>query len=218
MNRIATYVEHTVLAANATQDKVRKLCDEARQYGFATVCVNTCYVPYCAKALSDTDVKVCGAVGFPLGAMTTRAKAYEAKCAVEDGAQEIDMVINVGYLKDGKYDLVEEDIRQVKKACGDKVLKVILENCLLTDEEKVKACQICEKAGADFVKTSTGFSTSGAKVEDVRLMRASVSPSVRVKAAGGIRDYETAVRMIEAGADRLGCSAGIALVEGEAKA
>lgn len=215
---IASYVEHTVLAANATEDKILNLCNEARKYNFATVCVNSSWVPFCVKNLKDTSVKVCSAVGFPLGAMASEVKAFEASYAVKNGAEEVDMVINVGCLKDKKDDFVEQDISLVKKACGDKVLKVIIETCLLTDEEKVRACKIAEKAGADFVKTSTGFSTAGAKAEDVALMRKSVSSKVRVKAAGGIRDYETALKMISSGADRLGCSAGIALVEGEEKA
>lgn len=216
--KIASYIEHTVLAANAAEEKIKNLCEEAKKYSFATVCVNSCNVAFCARELYGTGVKVCSVVGFPLGAMTTKAKAYEASCAVEDGAEEVDMVINVGWLKDRKDDLVEEDVRQVKKACGGKVLKVIIETCLLTDEEKVRACELCVKAGADFVKTSTGFSTAGAKVEDVALMRKTVGPKIGVKAAGGIRDYQTAVNMVNAGANRLGCSAGIAIVEGEKNA
>lgn len=214
---IASYIDHTVLAANATEDKIKKLCDEAKQWKFASVCVNSCYVPFCAKELKGTGINVCSVVGFPLGAMATKAKAYEAEQAVADGATEIDMVINVGWLKDKKDNLVEEDIRQVKKACGDKHLKVIIEACLLSEEEKVRACQLSVKAGADFVKTSTGFSTSGATAEDVALMRKTVGPDIGVKAAGGIRDYETAMKMIEAGANRLGCSAGIAIVQGAQK-
>lgn len=214
---IASYIDHTVLAANATEDKIKKLCDEAKQWKFASVCVNSCNVAFCAKELNGTGVNVCSVVGFPLGAMSTKSKAYEAEQAVADGATEIDMVINVGWLKDKKDSLVEEDIRQVKKACGDKHLKVIIEACLLTEEEKVRACQLSVKAGADFVKTSTGFSTSGATAEDVALMRKTVGPNVGVKAAGGIRDYETAMKMIEAGANRLGCSAGIAIVQGAQK-
>ena len=209
---IASYIDHTVLAANATQEKIEKLCAEAKGWHFASVCVNTCWARFCAEKLKGTGVNVCVVVGFPLGAMCTKAKAYEAKCAVEDGADEVDMVINIGWLKDGKDDLVEEDIRQVKKACGDKHLKVIIEACLLTDEEKVRACELSVKAGADFVKTSTGFSTGGAKAEDVALMRKTVGPNTGVKAAGGIRTYEDALKMIEAGANRLGCSAGIAIV------
>ena len=215
MSNIASYIDHTVLAADATQEKIQKLCDEAKQWKFARVCVNTCWTKFCAQQLKDTGVNVCVVVGFPLGAMCTKAKAYEAKCAVEEGATEVDMVINIGWLKDGKDDLVENDIREVKKACGDKHLKVIIEACLLTDEEKVRACELSVKAGADFVKTSTGFSKWGAKEEDVALMRKTVGPNVGVKAAGGIRTYEDAVKMVKAGANRLGCSAGIAIVQCE---
>ena len=218
MNNIASYIDHTVLAADATEEKIQKLCNEAKEWKFASVCVNTCWTKYCAKLLKGTGVNVCTVVGFPLGAMCTKAKAFEAKCAVEEGATEVDMVINIGLLKDHKDDLVEEDIREVKKACGDKVLKVIIEACLLTDEEKQRACRLSVKAGADFVKTSTGFSKWGAKVEDVALMRKTVGSKVGVKAAGGIRTYEDAVKMIEAGANRLGCSAGIAIVQGEKEA
>ena len=209
---IASYIDHTVLAANATQDKIEKLCDEAKEWHFASVCVNTCWTAFCAERLKGSGVNVCCVVGFPLGAMATKAKAYEAKCAVEDGATEIDMVINVGWLKDGKYDLVENDIREVKKACSGKLLKVIIETCLLTDQEKVKACELSVKAGADYVKTSTGFSTGGAKAEDVALMRKTVGPNIGVKASGGIRTYDDAIKMVQAGASRLGCSAGIAIV------
>ena len=212
MNNIASYIDHTVLAANAQEEKIAKLCEEAKQWHFASVCVNTCWTKFCAEKLKGTGVIVCVVVGFPLGAMCTKAKAFEAKCAVEEGATEVDMVINVGWLKDHKDDLVEADIRAVKQACGDKHLKVIIETCLLTEEEKVRACQLSVKAGADFVKTSTGFSTAGAKAEDVALMRKTVGPNVGVKAAGGIRTYEDAKKMIEAGANRLGCSAGIAIV------
>ena len=214
MNNIASYIDHTVLAADATEEKIQKLCNEAKEWKFASVCVNTCWTKYCAEQLKGTGVNVCTVVGFPLGAMCTKAKAFEAKCAVEDGANEVDMVINIGLLKDHKDDLVEADIREVKKACGDKVLKVIIEACLLTDEEKVRACELSVAAGADFVKTSTGFSKWGAKVEDVELMRKTVGDKAGVKAAGGIRTYEDAVKMIEAGANRLGCSAGIAIVQG----
>ncbi|MBQ3728996.1 MAG: deoxyribose-phosphate aldolase [Spirochaetales bacterium] len=209
---IAKYIDHTVLAANATQEKIEKLCAEAKEWKFASVCVNTCWTKLCAEKLKGTGVNVCVVVGFPLGAMCTKAKAYEAKCAVEDGADEVDMVINIGWLKDRKDDLVLNDIREVKKACGDKHLKVIIEACLLTEEEKVRACELSVKAGADFVKTSTGFSTGGAKAEDVALMRKTVGPDMGVKAAGGIRTYEDAMKMIQAGANRLGCSAGIAIV------
>lgn len=212
---LASYIDHTVLTADTPVSKVEQICSEAKEYGFASVCVNSCHVKRCSELLAGTSVNVCTVVGFPLGAMSTKAKAYEARCAVEDGATEVDMVINIGLLKSRDYKAVEEDIREVKKACGDKVLKVIIEACLLTEEEKVMACELSEKAGADFVKTSTGFSKGGATVEDVALMRRTVSSKVKVKAAGGIRDYATAKAMIDAGADRLGCSAGVAIVKGE---
>lgn len=211
---IASYIDHTVLAANATEEKIKKLCQEAKENKFASVCVNSCWASYCAEQLKGTGVNVCCVVGFPLGAMCTQAKAYEAACAVKDGASEIDMVINIGWLKDKKDDLVEKDIAEVKKACGDKHLKVIIETCLLTEEEKVRACKLSVNAKADFVKTSTGFSTAGAVAEDVALMRKTVGPDIGVKAAGGIRDFATAKKMIDAGANRLGCSAGIAIIEG----
>ena len=212
--KINKFIDHTVLAQDADEKKIEKLLEEAKEHDFASVCVNTCWTRKCVEALKDTDVNVCVVVGFPLGAMDTRSKAFEAKTAVEDGADEVDMVINVGWLKSGRYDDTEEDIREVKKACGDKHLKVIIECCLLTDEEKVIACRLAEKAGADFVKTSTGFSKGGATVEDVALMRKTVGDRLGVKAAGGIRDAETAVAMIKAGANRLGCSAGIKIIEG----
>ena len=185
--------DHTILKADAKKEAVRKICEEAKEYGFASVCVNSYYTAYVAEQLAGTEVKVCTVVGFPLGQMTTRAKAYEAACAVEDGAQEIDMVINVAALKDGLDQVVLEDIKAVKKACGQALLKVIIETCLLTDEEKVKACKLSKEAGADFVKTSTGFSTAGAKAEDVALMRKTVGESMGVKASGGVRTYDDAV-------------------------
>ena len=197
--------------ADAKKEAVQKICEEAKEYGFASVCVNSYYTAYVAEQLAGTEVKVCTVVGFPLGQMATRAKAYEAACAVEDGAQEIDMVINVAALKDGLDQAVLEDIKAVKKACGQALLKVIIETCLLTDEEKVKACKLSKEAGADFVKTSTGFSTAGAKAEDVALMRKTVGESMGVKASGGIRDKETAMAMVNAGANRLGTSATVAI-------
>lgn len=211
---INRYIDHTLLAADATKDRITKLCNEAKEYKFASVCVNSCWVKLSAELLKGSGVNVCTVVGFPLGAMATKAKAYEAECAVEDGADEVDMVINIGALKDGDYKTVEDDIRAVKKACGDKLLKVIIECCLLTDEEKVKACELSEAAGADYVKTSTGFSKGGATAEDVALMRQTVGERLGVKAAGGIRDRATAEKMIASGASRLGCSAGIAIVKG----
>ena len=215
MNNIASYIDHTMLAPQATVSQIRKLCEEAVKYHFASVCVNSCHVALCAELLKGTGVNVCTVVGFPLGAMSTKAKAFEAECAVADGAVEIDMVINVGALKDENWTFVEDDIRAVKKACGGKLLKVILETCLLTDDEIVRACQLSEAAGADYVKTSTGFSKGGATAEAVSIMRKTVGDRLGVKASGGIRDRESALKMIEAGASRLGCSAGVKIMEGE---
>ena len=205
--------DHTILKADATRKDVKRVCDEAMAYSFCSVCVNSYYVPYVANLLHGSDVKICSVVGFPLGAMSTRAKALEAKIAVMDGADEIDMVINVGALKDRDYSVVLEDIKAVKEACGEHVLKVIIETCLLNDVEKVKACELAKEAGADFVKTSTGFSSAGAKVEDVRLMRETVGPDIGVKASGGIHDKEFAKELVDAGANRLGTSATIEIVE-----
>lgn len=212
--KISKYIDHTVLAADADEKKIEKLCQEARDNDFASVCVNTCWVKKCAELLKGTDVNVCTVVGFPLGAMDTEAKAFEAALAVKNGATEVDMVLNVGYIKSGMYTEAEEDIRKVKEACDGKLLKVILETCLLTKEEIVKASELSMAAGADYVKTSTGFSKGGATAEDVALMRKTVGDKLGVKASGGIRDYETAMKMIEAGASRLGCSAGIAIING----
>ena len=205
--------DHTILKADATRKDVKRVCDEAMAYSFCSVCVNSYYVPYVANLLHGSDVKICSVVGFPLGAMSTRAKALEAKIAVMDGADEIDMVINVGALKDRDYSVVLEDIKAVKEACGENILKVLIETCLLTDDEKVKACELAKEAGADFVKTSTGFSSAGAKVEDVRLMRETVGPDMGVKASGGIHDKEFAKELVDAGANRLGTSATIEIVE-----
>ena len=211
--KIAEKIDHTVLRADARTEDVRRYCEEAIRYRFASVCVNTCHVPLTAELLKGSGVKTCCVVGFPLGAMSSKAKAYEAKTAVEDGAEEIDMVINIGAVKDGKYDFVEEDICKVVEACGNAVVKVILETCLLTREEIVESCRCAVKAGADFVKTSTGFSTGGATVENVRLMRETVGNSAQVKASGGIRTYEQAKAMLEAGADRIGAGNGVLLLE-----
>ena len=212
--KLNKYIDHTLLKADATKEQITKLCNEAKQYNFASVCVNTCYVPLCKELLKDSDVKVCCVVGFPLGAMDSDSKAYEAKKAVENGAGEVDMVINIGALKDKNYDYVTKDIEKVVNASKPSIVKVIIETCLLTDEEKVEACKCALNAKAEFVKTSTGFSTAGATVEDVALMRKTVGNNCKVKAAGGIRSYEDAMKMIEAGADRLGCSAGIKIMEG----
>ncbi|OTQ33262.1 deoxyribose-phosphate aldolase [Gilliamella apicola] len=210
----AKYIDHTLLAMNATEDQIRKLCDEAKEYHFYSVCVNSGYVPLAASILKGSDVKVCSVVGFPLGAMLTSAKAFETEMAVKAGAQEIDMVINVGWLKSNDWQAVKNDIEAVFNACGDVPLKVILETCLLSKDEIVKVCNICKEIGVAFVKTSTGFSVSGATVEDVKLMRETVGDKMGVKASGGIRDRATAEKMVEAGATRLGASAGIAIVSG----
>ena len=203
--------DHTILKADASREAVAKICEEAKEYGFMSVCVNSYYTAFVAEKLKDSDVKVCTVVGFPLGQMSTKAKAAETELAVKDGADEIDMVINVGALKDKEYDVVCNDIKEVKKACGQALLKVIIETCLLTDEEKVKACELAKEAGADYVKTSTGFSTGGADAHDVELMRKTVGDSMGVKASGGIRDKETAEKMVKAGASRLGTSATVAI-------
>lgn len=205
--------DHTILKADATKEEVIKVCTEAKEHDFMSVCVNSYYTALVAKELAGSDVKVCTVVGFPLGQMSTAAKAAEAKLAVMDGAGEIDMVINVGALKDKEYEVVLADIKAVKTACGQALLKVIIETCHLTDEEKRKACELSKEAGADFVKTSTGFSTGGAKAEDVALMRKTVGDSMGVKASGGIRDKETAEAMLAAGASRLGTSATIKICE-----
>lgn len=208
------YFDHTILKPEASREGVIKVCKEALEHDFASVCVNQYRTALAAEQLKDSDVMVCTVVGFPLGAVSTEVKAFETRQAIADGAQEIDMVINVGALKDGDYNYVREDIRALKEVCGDKVhLKVIIETCLLTEEEKVKACELSVEAGADFVKTSTGFSTGGATAEDVALMKKTVEGRAKVKASGGIRDKETAQKMIEAGADRLGTSATVKIVE-----
>lgn len=206
-----SYIDHTLLKADATVEQVINLCNEAREYKFASVCVNSCWVRLCAEQLRGSGVAVCTVVGFPLGAMIPEAKAFEAEAAVDNGATEVDMVINIGALKSKDYRMVAKDLNEVAKAVHDRgaLLKVIIETCLLTKEEKVIACLLAKNAGADYVKTSTGFSTAGATVEDVALMRSVVGDEIGVKAAGGIRDRETAEKMIEAGADRIGASAGI---------
>lgn len=210
---LASYIDHTILKADAQQKDVEKLCKEAAEYSFASVCVNAAYVKLAASLLKGTEVKVCTVVGFPLGATLPQVKAFEAQEAIKDGAHEVDMVINVGALKSGNLDLVEKDIKAVAEACKDKaLLKVILETCLLTDAEKVTACQLSKKAGADYVKTSTGFSTGGATVEDISLMRRTVGSMMGVKASGAVRDLETALKMIEAGATRIGASASVNIV------
>jgi deoxyribose-phosphate aldolase len=212
----AQYVDHTVLKADTVRSTVKRFCDEAKQYHFASVCVNPTHVNLVANELRDSGVKTCCVVGFPLGANTTRIKALEAAEAVENGAEEVDMVINIGALKDKDYDLVYEDILAVVESVHPQALvKVIIETCLLTDEEKVIACQLAQKAGADFVKTSTGFGNGGATVEDVRLMKRTVGERMQIKASTGINDRQVFEAMVAAGAVRMGTSKGITIVEGE---
>ena len=212
---INQYLDHTLLKRESTQEQIDHLLSEAVEYQFASVCVNPTWVAHCSKTLAGTGVKVCTVVGFPLGANTSSVKAFETKDAIANGADEIDMVINVGQLKSGQYEVVKADIRAVVEASQDKLVKVIIETCLLTNDEKVKACQLAVSAGADFVKTSTGFSAAGATVEDIVLMRETVGPNIGVKAAGGARSYEDAEAFIEAGATRIGTSSGVAIVSGE---
>lgn len=210
---IAGLIDHTLLKADTTKEQIKALCEEARQYQFASVCVNPTWVKYASELLRDSQVKVCTVIGFPLGANTPEVKAFETKNAIENGAHEVDMVINIGALKDKDDELVEGDIRSViEAAAGKAITKVIIETCLLTDEEKIRACEWAVKAGADFVKTSTGFSTGGATVTDVSLMRKTVGPEIGVKASGGVRTVKDAKAVIEAGASRIGASAGIAIV------
>jgi deoxyribose-phosphate aldolase len=214
---VARMIDHTLLKADATKAEIIKLVEEAKEYSFASVCVNPTWVKIAAEMLADTqEVKVCTVIGFPLGASTPETKAFETKNAIENGANEIDMVINIAALKDMQYDLVEADIRAVVEAAKGKALtKVIIETCLLTNEEKVRACELSVLAGADFVKTSTGFSNGGATVADIRLMRQTVGPVLGVKASGGIRSREDALAMVEAGATRIGASCGVLISKGE---
>ena len=209
---IAKYIDHTILKPEATEEDVKRLCREAKEYNFASVCVNGCYAKLVSTELAGSEVKTCVVVGFPLGAMTKEAKAFETSQAIENGASEIDMVINVGALKSKDYNFVKEDIEAVVNAAKGKALvKVIIETCLLSDEEKVKVCEIAKEAKADFVKTSTGFSTAGATKEDIALMRKTVGPDLGVKASGGVRDFKAAMEMINAGASRIGSSNSIAI-------
>lgn len=208
-------IDHTILKPEATEAAVQKIIDEAKEYNFFSVCINPCWVAFASEQLADTDVAVCTVIGFPLGANTPEVKAYEATDAIKNGANEVDMVINIGALKSQQYDHVRQDIQGVVDAAKGKALvKVIIETALLTDEEKVKACELAKEAGADFVKTSTGFSTGGAKVADIRLMRETVGPDMGVKASGGVHNAEEALAMIEAGATRIGASTGVAIVSG----
>ncbi len=213
--QLAKMIDHTLLRADATQSEMAKLTEEAKQYQFASVCVNPGWVAYAAEQLQGSGVDICTVIGFPLGASTSETKAFETKDAIAKGATEVDMVINISALKDGKDDYVEQDIRAVVEAAAGKALvKVIIETCLLTDEEKVRACQAAVRAGADFVKTSTGFSTGGATPEDIALMRRTVGPDVGVKASGGVRSLEDMQKMIEAGATRIGASSGVKIMQG----
>lgn len=209
---LAKTIDHTLLKAVGTEAQVRELCAEARKFGFASVCVNPAWVPLCARELAGSEVLVCTVIGFPLGANRSETKAAETRQAVAEGADEVDMVIHLGAAKAGDWRAVEEDIRAVVKAAGTARVKVIIETCYLTDDEKVKACEASMRAGAHFVKTSTGFGTGGATVEDVRLMRRTVGDKLEVKASGGVRTCEDALKMLEAGADRIGASSGVAIL------
>lgn len=221
LNELAGKFDHTLLKATATETDIRKLCAEAREYGFASVCVNPCWVPLCAQELQGTSVLVCTVIGFPLGANATAVKAEEARLAVAQGAGEVDMVVNIGWVIEGRWDAVQDDIRQVREAAGKARLKVILETCYLNNDQIVKTCQAAVKVGAAFVKTSTGFATAGATVDHVRLMKKTVGAAAKVKASGGIRTLSDTLALLEAGAERIGASAGVAIVkefQGEAHA
>ena len=216
---VNSYIDHTLLKADANKEQILSLIDEAKKYEFASVCVNPTWVKTAAELLKDSSVKVCTVIGFPLGASTSAVKAFEAKDAIANGADEVDMVINIGALKSRNLKLVEDDIKAVVEASGRKLVKVIIETCLLTNEEKVEACQLAKLAGADFVKTSTGFSTGfstgGATIEDIELMREAVGPTMGVKASGGARTLEAAQAFIKAGATRIGTSSGVAIMKGQ---
>lgn len=211
----ANTIDHTLLAADATEDHIAKLCSEAKQHQFYAVCVNSGYVPYVAAQLAGSTVKVCSVIGFPLGASLTSAKVFEAKAAIEAGAQEIDMVINLGWLKSGHIERVKADIQAVREICAAIPLKVILETCLLSDLQIIQVCEICRELNVAFVKTSTGFSSGGAREEHVKLMRTTVGPEMGVKASGAVRDRHTAEIMIRAGATRIGTSSGVTIVSGQ---
>ena len=213
--KIAKRIDHTILGAEVSRDAVREKCKEAKEYNFASVCANPDQVALMSEELNNSEVKVCTVIGFPLGVNLTETKIAEAKAALRQGADELDMVMKVGALKEGNYELVEKDIKGVVKASKDKLVKGIIETCYLTDEEIVNACKIAKKAGADFVKTSTGFGTGGAKVEDIALMRKTVGKEMGVKASGGIHSLEEARAMIDAGATRIGASSGVKIIEGE---
>lgn len=212
---LSKYIDHTLLKASATESDIIQLCNEAIQYNFYAVCVNSCYVTLCKNNLKNSDVKIASVVGFPLGAMDILAKINEAENAIKNGADEIDMVINIGFLKDKKQEDVEKEIKKIKDAIGNKTLKVIIETCYLTNEEKIIATQLTLNAGADFVKTSTGFGTAGATIEDIELVKSITQNKIQIKASGGIRNYETAIKYIELGVTRIGTSNGIQIVTGE---
>ena len=211
----ASYIDHTLLKPEATKEQIQKICAEAKEYGFASVCVNPTWVSLAAAELKEVASKVCTVIGFPLGASTSATKAFETKDAIANGADEIDMVINIGALKSKQYKAVEKDIRAVVEAANGTLVKVIIETCLLSKEEKMKACELAVSAGADFVKTSTGFSTGGATVEDVALMRQTVGPKIGVKASGGVRSLEDLESMVKAGATRIGASSGVKIIKGQ---
>ena len=214
--KLNKYIDHTLLKPESTTEQIKKLCEEARKYDFASVCVNPTHIELCSNLLKGSDVKVCTVIGFPLGANTSATKAFEAKDAISRGAQEIDMVLNIGALKEGNYELVKQDIKAVHDSCNGTLLKVIFETCLLEKQEIVKACEICKEVGVEYVKTSTGFNKYGATFEDVKLMSDTVDGVCLVKAAGGVRSYEDAVKMVnECKASRLGTSSGVAIMEGE---
>lgn len=216
MINVAKMIDHTVLKADTKKEAIKVLCQEAMEYGFKAVCVNPTHIEYCKELLQGSDVLVATVVGFPLGANTTETKVFETKDAIIKGADEIDMVINIGALKDGDYQLVKDDIEQVVNACGDRaIVKVIIETSLLSQDEKVKACELSMSAGAHFVKTSTGFSTGGATLDDVALMKSIVGDKLEVKASGGVKDYEMTLKMNQAGATRIGTSSGIAIIKGQ---
>lgn len=215
IEKLNTLIDHTLLKPEATLSQIEKLCDEARTYDFASVMVNSSWIKDCARFLKDSDVLVASVIGFPLGAMSTEAKVFETQQALKDGAHEIDMVINIGKLKDGEKDYIVNEIKAIKALLPDKVLKVIIETALLNDEEKILACELVSEAKADFIKTSTGFSIHGATVADVKLLRKHVAPEVAVKAAGGVRSLSDVVSMVEAGATRIGTSSGVQLMQGE---
>ncbi|MDO4311574.1 MAG: deoxyribose-phosphate aldolase [Eubacteriales bacterium] len=215
MNEVLKHVDHTLLSQTATWEEIKQICDDAIKYQTASVCIPPSYVKQASEYVQD-KMAVCTVIGFPNGYMTTKTKEFETKDAIANGAAEIDMVINIGWLKDKKYDLIEEEIRTLKAACGEKILKVIIETCLLTDEEKVKMCEIVTKAGADYIKTSTGFSKAGATFEDIELFAKHIGPNVKMKAAGGISSMDDAEKFLSLGADRLGTSRIIKIVKNEA--